>query len=80
MDRLSPRRIAVIECPEEIPCNPCETVCPQGCDPGGESITSRPRLDTRHCIGCGACVAARPGLAIFLVSSDNNGPDEVTFP
>ncbi|HHT71503.1 MAG: 4Fe-4S dicluster domain-containing protein [bacterium] len=77
---MSPRRIAVIECPEEIPCNPCETVCPQGAIQVGNPITSRPRLDTRHCIGCGACVAACPGLAIFLVSSDNNGPDEVTFP
>lgn len=77
---MSRRRIAVIECPEEIPCNPCETACPQGAIQVGEPITNRPRLDTQRCIGCGLCVAACPGLAIFLENTDDDGQAEVTFP
>ena len=28
-ERLAKGPIVVIECPEEIPCNPCETICPK---------------------------------------------------
>lgn len=79
MDGLS-RRVAIIECPEEIPCNPCETACPQGAIQVGKPITNLPVVDTRRCIGCGLCVVACPGLAIFLVDQDCNGEAEVTFP
>lgn len=73
------RSLAVLECPEEIPCNPCETACPQGAIHVGEPITNRPVLDPAQCIGCGLCVAACPGLAIFLVKEEDETA-EVTFP
>ncbi|MDI3523116.1 MAG: hypothetical protein PWP43_1298 [Bacillota bacterium] len=73
------RPVAVIECPEEIPCNPCETACPQGAIQVGEPITARPHLDPAKCSGCGLCVAACPGLAIFLVKEEGEAA-EVTFP
>ncbi|MDI3538362.1 MAG: hypothetical protein PWQ41_574 [Bacillota bacterium] len=73
------RPVAVIECPEEIPCNPCETACPQGAIQIGNPITRRPRLDAARCTGCGLCVAACPGLAIFLVKEEADTA-EVTFP
>jgi len=60
----------VITCNEEIPCNPCTTVCPT------DSIALKTKRGTimdvpwyakRECIGCGACVAVCPGLAITLL-------------
>lgn len=81
MGGLSRHGLAVIECPEEIPCNPCETACPQGAIRVGEPITNRPQLDEKRCIGCGLCVAACPGLAVFLVNRrDDSNQAEVTFP
>ncbi|HWP50841.1 MAG TPA: 4Fe-4S dicluster domain-containing protein [Clostridia bacterium] len=58
--------IAVIECIEEIPCNPCEAACPMHAIHIGNPITSLPRLDAEKCIGCGKCIAACSGLAIYV--------------
>lgn len=61
----------VIECTQNIPCNPCQDACPKGCIRIGENITSLPVVDTEStCIGCGMCVASCPGQAIFLVNED----------
>ncbi len=57
---------AVIECFEDIPCNPCETSCPVDAIYIGENINNQPKLDVDKCIGCGFCVQACPGLAIVL--------------
>lgn len=58
--------IAVIECIEEIPCNPCETSCPKGAIRVGKPITNLPFIDFEKCGGCGICAAACPGLAIYV--------------
>jgi ferredoxin len=58
--------IAIIECIEEIPCNPCETSCPRSAITIGNPITNLPRIDLKKCTGCGLCVAACPGLAIYI--------------
>lgn len=58
--------VAVIECLEGIPCNPCETACPRKCIAIGGNINDLPVLDTEKCTGCGVCVAGCPGLAIFI--------------
>ncbi|KUO77641.1 MAG: 4Fe-4S ferredoxin [Clostridia bacterium BRH_c25] len=58
--------IAVIECVEEIPCNPCETSCAKGAISVGKPITNLPYIDFEKCSGCGICVAACPGLAIYV--------------
>lgn len=61
----------VIECTQNIPCNPCQDACPKKCIRIGEKITSLPAVDTEHsCIGCGMCVASCSGQAIFLVNED----------
>lgn len=70
----------VIECTQNIPCNPCQDVCPQNCIDIGEDITSLPVINTqKKCIGCGLCVANCPGQAIFLVESMSDN-DRVTIP
>lgn len=60
--------VAVIECAELIPCNPCEVHCPEGAIKVGEDINDLPSLDVVKCTGCGLCIAACPGLAIFVVN------------
>ena len=60
--------VVVVECDQEIPCNPCETVCPKGVISVGDPITNLPKLPgIDSCTGCGLCVAACPGLAIFII-------------
>jgi len=65
--RFAKGPVAVIECTQEIPCNPCEAACPFGAIKVGEPITNRPVLNEEKCIGCEICIARCPGLAIFVV-------------
>ena len=59
----------VMECTQNIPCNPCQDACPKHCIKIGEHITSLPAggSEDATCIGCGMCVASCSGQAIFLV-------------
>ncbi len=71
----------VIHCNQEIPCNPCSTVCPtNSIHLAGDPIMGLPTYET-GCIGCGKCVTICPGLAISLVDyrKDSENPI-VTLP
>lgn len=71
----------VIECTQNIPCNPCQEACPKGCIAVGEHITALPAIALdATCIGCGMCVAYCPGQAIFLVDESAEDADLVTIP
>jgi ferredoxin/thioredoxin reductase len=62
----------VLHCAQEIPCNPCISVCPQGCITIGEDdIRGLPEYSGDECIGCEQCVAICPGLAITMVDYRN---------
>ncbi|MCD4828184.1 MAG: FAD-dependent oxidoreductase [Candidatus Cloacimonetes bacterium] len=57
----------VLHCLQEIPCNPCSTVCPTNAiHMKGDPILGNPYYEG-SCVGCGKCVAICPGLAITLV-------------
>lgn len=56
----------VIECYENIPCNPCVTSCPFGAI-SKQTITSLPLVDESKCTGCTICVSRCPGLAMFVI-------------
>jgi len=65
-DKQLKKGVAIIECIQEIPCDPCVTICPV------ESITMKdindiPKIDYDKCTGCKRCVSICPGLAIFVV-------------
>lgn len=60
----------VIHCSQEIPCNPCASICPQGLIYIDKSdIRAVPKfLGDSYCCGvCEKCVTVCPGLAITLV-------------
>ena len=72
----------VIECTQNIPCNPCQDACKKGCISIGANITSLPiAVEGADCINCGMCVASCSGQAIFLVDEDcGDGTATVTLP
>lgn len=63
--------VAVIECIQKIPCNPCVRSCPVSAI-SMKDINSLPEIDYDKCIGCAKCVGVCPGLAIFLVKIVDN--------
>lgn len=76
-----PKVFPVIHCFQEIPCNPCSTVCPfQSIELPGDPIMDLP-IFTGKCSGCYRCLLICPGLAVTLVDyrKDSNNPT-VTVP
>ncbi len=66
--RLKKGPVVVVECVEEIPCDPCADACPRGAISVVGGLTAIPKVDFERCNGCGLCVARCPGLAIFVVN------------
>ena len=69
---IEKKKIAILECVEDIPCNPCEEICPVGAIQVGSPITNLPAVDGEKCTGCNQCVAICPGLAIFVVEKNHS--------
>ncbi len=77
-ERAEKGRVAVIECIESIPCNPCAFVCPSnGIKKDGLSTPAVVQQDI--CSGCTKCVTVCPGLAIFMMLI-KDGKGYVTMP
>ncbi len=69
----------VIHCKQEIPCNPCSTVCPEkSITMAGDPIKGRPLFDG-NCKGCMKCLTICPGLAITLVDFRKDPENPVVF-
>ncbi|KXA97332.1 hypothetical protein AKJ37_03210 [candidate division MSBL1 archaeon SCGC-AAA259I09] len=77
--KLEDNAIAVIECPQKIPCNPCEENCPVGAIKL-EDLNAIPKVDTYNSTGCSICVQQCPGLAIFMVEYTGDDKCEITIP
>lgn len=59
--------VVIVECFQNIPCDPCAASCPSGAIRPFEDINNLPLVDYTKCTGCGLCIASCPGLAIFVV-------------
>jgi len=61
----------LFHCSEEIPCNPCISVCPIHAVTVGDDIRNTPRFIGEEigeqCTGCAQCVTICPGLAVTMV-------------
>ncbi|MFX1526591.1 MAG: FAD-dependent oxidoreductase [Promethearchaeota archaeon] len=64
----------VFYCNQEIPCNPCTSVCDQEqIETVDDLITQLPYFKgEKECLGCGKCVAVCPGLAVVLLDYRKN--------
>lgn len=77
-ERMRKGPVAMTECVQEIPCNPCAEVCPTKAI-SMENINNRPRIDFDKCIGCTMCMQVCPGLAIFMLDKSKEKP-RLTLP
>jgi len=75
--RLKKGPVAIIECFQEIPCNPCTEACKQGAIQPMEDINNLPKLDFDQCNGCGMCLSRCPGLAIFIVDASYSDTEAI---
>ena len=58
----------VFHCAQEIPCNPCTSICPNhSIRIEGDDVLGLPEFVGSECDGCEKCVAICPGLAITLL-------------
>lgn len=72
----------VIHCVQEIPCNPCVSICPVNAiqlHPRRGNILDVPEY-TGGCTGCMQCVAICPGLAITLAKKVDERKAEIVIP
>ncbi len=78
MERLEKGPVAIIECFQRIPCNPCATSCKKGAIIPFVDINDLPNLNHEACNGCSLCVFNCPGLAIMVVDYTYS-EDQVSF-
>ena len=59
----------IFHCYQEVPCNPCTSVCPVGAvKTENDEITGLPYIiDLDACTGCASCIAVCPGLSVTMV-------------
>jgi Fe-S-cluster-containing hydrogenase component 2 len=65
-DEQLKKGVAIIECVQKIPCDPCVAVCPVSAI-SMKDINQIPIIDYDKCTGCKRCVGICPGLAIFVI-------------
>ncbi len=70
--RINRGRVAVAECYQCIPCNPCEKSCSFSAIKVGQDINNTPVIDFDKCVGCGACLTRCPGLALMLIDGSRD--------
>lgn len=78
IDRINKGPVAVIECFQNIPCNPCTTSCKRNAINEMLDINDLPLLDESLCNGCTICVSKCPGMAIMVVDGSYS-EDEAVF-
>ena len=69
-ERLAAGPVVMVECIENIPCNPCAYACPRKAISIEGELTDTPKVDFFKCNGCTLCISKCPGLAIFVVNRE----------
>ena len=72
-ERLANGPVVIIECFQEIPCDPCAIPCKLGAIKPFKDINDLPQVDFDKCTGCGVCISSCPGLAIFVIDENYSG-------
>ena len=78
IERINQGPVAVIECYEKIPCNPCYKSCKFEAISDLTDINDIPVVNIEKCTGCGVCVYNCPGLAIMIIDGSKSD-DYVVF-
>jgi len=76
-ERFARGPVAIVECFQEIPCNPCVDACKFHAVTMLKDINDLPKVDFNKCTGCGLCIAQCPGLAIFVVDKTHSATHAV---
>ena len=79
MERIEKGPVVIIECAEDIPCNPCEDICPKGAIRVGDKITNLPCIDPNKCDGCITCISICPGLCMFVVHKNYTDAESLIY-
>ena len=66
-ERFAKGPVVIVECFQEIPCNPCVDSCKPKAITKPRDINDLPVVDFDLCNGCGVCITQCPGLAIFVI-------------
>jgi Fe-S-cluster-containing hydrogenase component 2 len=66
-ERLAKGPVAMAECFQNIPCDPCYHSCKRQAIKPFADINERPQIDHEVCNGCALCLMRCPGLAIFVI-------------
>ena len=73
--------VASVECFEEIPCNLCETACPEGAIDIGRVPRQGAVLNELKCTGCGVCLTACPsGTPVMIREKEEHSVSELVLP
>ena len=67
--------VVMVECFQRIPCDPCHYGCRFGAIEAFVDLSDVPEVNWEKCTGCGLCVAACPGLAVFVID-ETAGEDQ----
>jgi len=74
---LAQKAVVMVECFQNIPCDPCAASCPFGAILSFVDINDLPEVDYNKCTGCGLCIASCPGLAIFVIDMNYSSKEAV---
>ena len=73
--------VVMVECVQEIPCDPCAAACARKAITIEGNITNIPKVNFDLCNGCTLCIPRCPGLAIFVVNKNYSKQEaSITLP
>jgi len=75
---LRKKKMAIVECLQEIPCNACLDACRYE-SVSKAHINDPPKVNWENCNACMQCIRECPGLAMFIVTI-KDGKAQITIP